>query len=45
MHGDIMIQDQGAKAAVTWAMAVRVKGGFIETWLVDKNKGDNYVVI
>ena len=22
-----------------------VKGGFIETWLVNKNKGDNYVVI
>ena len=23
----------------------RVKSGFIDTWLVEKNKGDNYVVI
>ena len=25
-------------------MVEGVKSGFIDTWLVDKNKGDNYVV-
>ena len=45
LHGEIMIQDQRAKAAVTWAMVEGVKSGFLDTWLVDKNKGDNYVVI
>ena len=45
MHGEIMIQDQRAKAAVIWAMVGRVKSGFIDMWLLDKNKGDNYVVI
>ena len=42
-HGKIMIQYQRAKGAVTLAVVARV--GFIDTWLVDKNKGDNYVVI
>ena len=41
---EIMTQDQRAKTAVTWAMVGRVKGGFIDTWLVDKIMGDNYVV-
>ena len=45
IHGEIMIQDQRAKAAVTWAMVGRVKSGFIDKRLVDKNKRDNYVVI
>ena len=45
MHGEIMIQDPRAKAAVTQAMVRRVKSLFIDTWLVDKNKVDNYVVI
>ena len=45
MHVEIMIQDQRAKEALTWAMVGRVKSGFIDTWLVEKNKGDNYVVI
>ena len=45
MHGEIMIQDQRAKVAVTWAMDERVKSGFIDMWFVDENKGDNYVVI
>ena len=45
MHGEIMVQDQRAKAAVTWAMVERIKSGFIDTWLVDKNEGDNCVVI
>ena len=45
MHEEIMIQDQKAKAAATWAMVGRIKSGFIDTWLVDKTKGDNYVVI
>ena len=45
MHEENMIQHQRAKAAVTWAMVGGVKSGFIETWLVDINKGDNYVVI
>ena len=45
IHGDIMIQDQRAKAAVTWAMVGRVKSDFIDTCEVDKNKGDNYEVI
>ena len=45
MHGEIMIQDQRAKAAVTWGMVVRVKSVFIDAWLVDKNKEDNFVVI
>ena len=45
MHREIMIQDQRAKAVVTWAMVGRVKSGFNDTWLVDKNKGDNCVVI
>ena len=26
-------------------MVGRVKSGFIDTWLNDKSKGDNYVVI
>ena len=30
MHGEIMIQDQRAKAAVTWAMVGKVKSGFID---------------
>ena len=38
-------EDQRVKAVVTWAMMGRVKSGFIDTRLVDKNKGDNYVVI
>ena len=41
----IMIQDQRAKEALIWAMVGGVKNGFIDRWLVDKNKGDNYVVI
>ena len=41
MQGEIMIQDQRAKAAVTWAMVRRVKSGFMDTWLVDKYKGGN----
>ena len=45
MHGEIMIQDQRAKAAVTWTMVEGVKSGFIDTWLVDKNKGHNKQVI
>ena len=45
MHGEIMIQDQRAKVVATWAMVGRVKSGFIDTRLVDKNKKDNYVVI
>ena len=45
MHGKIMIQDQRAKVAVSWAMVRGVKSGFIDMWLVDKNKGDNYVVV
>ena len=45
MHGEIMIQDQRAKAALIWAMVGGVKSDFIDRWLVDKNKGDNYVVI
>ena len=45
MHGEIMIQDQRAKVVVTWAVVGKVKSGFIDTWLGDKNKGDNYVVI
>ena len=31
MNGEIMIQDQGAKAAVTWAMVERVKSCFTDT--------------
>ena len=42
---EIVIQNQRAKVAVTWAMVGRVKSGFIDTWLVDKNKLNNYVVI
>ena len=45
VHGEIMMQDQRAKVVVTWAMVGRVKSGFIDTLLVDKKKGDNYVVI
>ena len=45
MHGEIMIQNQRAKEAVTWAMMGRVKHGSIDSWLADKNKGDNYVEI
>ena len=40
-----MIQEQRAKAAVTWAMVGRVKSGFKDTWLVDKNKEDNYTYV
>ena len=40
MHWEIIIQNLRAKAAVA-----RVKSGFIDMWLVDKNKGENYVVI
>ena len=29
LHGEIMIQDQRAKTAVTWAIVGRVKSGFI----------------
>ena len=45
MHREIMIQDQRAKAVVTRAMVGRVKSGFIDTWLVDKIKGDTCMVI
>ena len=45
MHGEIMIQDQRAKVVATWVMVGRVKSGFIDTRLVDKNKKDNYAVI
>ena len=45
MHGEIMIQNQRAKVAVTSAMVGWVKGGFIDMSLVDKNKGDKHVVI
>ena len=40
MHGEIMIQDQRAKAAITWAMMGRVKHGFIlmDGWLVNKTR-------
>ena len=41
MHGEIIIQDQRAKAAITLAMVGRVKSGFMDISLVDKNKGDN----
>ena len=46
MYGEIMIQDQIATAAVTWAMVGRMKSGLKlkDTWLFYKNKGD-YVVI
>ena len=37
MHEEIMIQNQKAQAAVTWAMVGRLKSGFIGTWLVDRN--------
>ena len=30
MYGEIMIQDQRAKEAVTWAMVGREKSGFIK---------------
>ena len=43
MHEEIMIKDQRAKVAVTWAMVGRVKSVFIDTCLVDKNKEDNVV--
>ena len=39
MHGVIMIQ------VVSWAIVKRIKSGSTDTWLVDKSKGDNYVVI
>ena len=42
MHEEIMIKDQRAKVAVIWTM---VNSGFIDTCSVDKNTGDNYVVI
>ena len=45
VHGEIMIQDQRAKADITWAMVGMVKSGSMDMWLVDKNKGDNYAVI
>ena len=45
VHREIMMQDQRAKAGVAWAMVRRVKSGFIDMWLVDKNKGDHYVII
>ena len=35
VHGEIMIQDERAKAAVTWTMVGRGKSDFIDTWLVD----------
>ena len=38
MHGEIMTQDQRAKAAVTWAMVGGVKSGNTDTWLVDKTR-------
>ena len=40
--------DTGLKnqSAVTWTMMGMVKSGFImDMWLVDKNEGDNYVII
>ena len=45
MHGEIMNQDQRAKAAVTWAMVGRVTSGFTDTWLLNKAKGGHYLVI
>ena len=39
------VWDKRGKEAVTWAMVGRVKSGFTDTWLVDKSKGENYVVI
>ena len=45
MHGEIMIQDQRAKVAVTWAMVGSVKSDFLDIWLIDKNKGNICVVI
>ena len=45
MLGRIMIQDQRVKEVVTWAMVGRVKSGCIDTWLFEKRKGGNYVVI
>ena len=45
MHGEIMIQDQRAKAAVTWAMVGRVTSGFTDTWLLNKAKEGHYPVI
>ena len=45
MHGEIMLQDQRAKVALTWAMVEKLRSGFIDMWLVYKNKGGNYVVI
>ena len=30
MHGEIMIQDQRTKVAVTWVMVGRGKSGFID---------------
>ena len=45
MHEEIMIRDQRANAAVTWVMVGSPKSGFIDKWLVDKKKGDNYVII
>ena len=44
-HEEIMIQDQRAKAAVTWAMVGSVKSDFLDIWLIDKNKGNICVVI
>ena len=32
MHGEIMIQDQRAKAVVTRAMVGKVKSGFIDVF-------------
>ena len=45
IHGESMIQDQRAKTAVTWAMVGGIMSDFIDARLVDKNKGDKYVVI
>ena len=45
MHEEIMIQDQRTKGVKTWAMVGTVKSSFIDIWLVDKNRGNNYVVI
>ena len=40
MHGEIMIQNHRAKVAITWAIVEKIKSGFIDMWLVDKNKGE-----
>ena len=43
MHGEIMVQDQNGSSLGNGGK--RKNSGFIDMCLVDKNKGDNYVVI